>query len=381
LIAVLLIEVVNLVGMHRLGRFPVPVELPAVAVLLPARNEARNIEACVRSLLAQRYPSFRVMVVDDESSDGTGDLLARMAAEDPRLEVIAGSPPPPGWTGKNWACHRLATGAHEPFLLFVDADTRHHPLMLRDAMAATLGSGADLLSGAPRQVAHTWAERLTVPMVSWVMFALIPHPIVARSRWTALSAAIGQFMLFRRSAYEQVGGHAAVRDSVVEDLALGRAVKREGRSLDFCDLTARVECRMYQGRREVWEGFGRTIFAFFNYNLPLFAFAWLWLALVFIGPPLVLWLGLLGYGTSPDAVALPVVATGLGALVWVIPCLRLRLPGACSILYPVVSLLFVLIAARSALAHYLGRPVAWKGRAVPGAPAVQKSAGRGVDRG
>ena len=188
LLGVLLIEVVNLVGMRQLGSFPLSLQMPAVAVLLPARNEVRNIEGCVRSLLEQRYPRFRVMVLDDESSDGTGDLLARMAAEDPRLQVMAGTPLPPGWVGKTWACHQLAMAADEPFLLFVDADTRHHPLMLRDAVAAATGSGADLLTGAPRQVTHTWAERLTVPMLSWVMFALVPPSLPRLSR-TAGGAA------------------------------------------------------------------------------------------------------------------------------------------------------------------------------------------------
>ena len=364
LVALLLVEIINLRSLRSLGSFPLPTRFPSVAVLLPARNEAGGIEECVHSLLAQRYPHFRVIALDDESSDGTGHLLAHMAANERRLEIVAGVPLPHGWLGKNWACHQLAQAAGEEWLLFVDADTQHHPLMLLDTVAAALASGADLLTGVPRQEARTWAERLAVPMLPWALFALLPLPLVGSSRWPFLSAAIGQFMLFKRSAYQQVAGHAAVRGSVVEDLALGRTVKRAGLRLMFCDLGARVQCRMYHNWREVWDGFGKNLFPLFNYNLPAFAFAWLWLALVLAWPVLNLALGLVGLGS--EASGLSIAAVGLGELLWLLAALRLRLPRSICLLYPLTSLVFVMIAARSAFTYYAGRPPLWKGRALPG---------------
>ena len=363
LLVLLVIEVINLLSLRSLGSFPPPAKWPTVAVLLPARNEARNIEACVRSLLAQNYPHFRVIALDDASTDGTGALLAHLADNEAILQVMSGLPLPQSWVGKNWACHQLGREANDEWLLFVDADTVHHPLMLRDAIASGLASGADLVTGLPRQVVRTWAERLALPMLPWVLFALLPLPLVGRSHSPMWSAAVGQFMLFRRTAYEQIGGHAAVRDNVVEDMALGREVKRAGLRLLFCDLGTRVQCRMYHNRREVWDGFGKNIFPLFNYNLPAFAFAWLWLALVFVWPPLELALSVAEHGTQP--LVLSLLAVSLGVLLWLLPTLRLRLhPSAC-ILYPLTSLFFVLIAARSAFSYYAGKPPNWKGRALP----------------
>ena len=364
LLVLLVIEVVNLFSLRSLGSFPRPAQWPSVAVLLPARNEARNIEACVRSLLAQDYPNFQVIALDDASSDETGLLLARMADNEHLLRVVAGLPLPQGWVGKNWACNQLAREANEEWLLFVDADTIHHPLMLRDAIAAARASRADLVTGLPRQVVRTWVERLAVPMLSWVIFALLPVPLVGRSRSRLLSAAVGQFMLFKRTAYEQIGGHAAVRGKVVEDIALGRAVKSMGLRLLFCDLGTRVQCRMYHDWREVWDGFGKNIFPLFNYNLPAFAFAWLWLALVFTWPPLEVVLGLAGLGAQP--LALSVSAMGLGVLLWLLAALRLKLHPLVCIFYPLTSLFFVLVSIRSAFSYYAGKPPNWKGRPLPG---------------
>ena len=363
LLVLLVIEVINLLSLRSLGSFPHPAQWPAVAVLLPARNEARNVEACVRSLLAQDYPNFRVIALDDASSDGTAWLLARMGNNEQLLRVVNGLPLPQGWVGKNWACNQLAREADEEWLLFVDADTIHHPLMLRDAIAAALASRADLVTGLPRQVVRTWVERLAVPMLSWVIFALLPLPLVGRTRSPLLSAAVGQFMLFKRTAYEQIGGHAAVRGKVVEDIALGRAVKSVGLRLLFCDLGTRVQCRMYHNWREVWDGFGKNIFPLFNYNLPAFAFAWLWLALVFTLPPLEVLLGMAGLGVQP--LALSISAMGLGVLLWLLAALRLRLHPLVCIFYPLTSLFFVLVGIRSAFSYYAGKPPRWKGRPLP----------------
>jgi chlorobactene glucosyltransferase len=170
-------------------------------------------------------------------------------------------------------------------------------------------------------------------------------------------------MLFKRTAYEQIGGHAAVRGKVVEDIALGRAVKSMGLRRLFCDLGTRVQCRMYHNWREVWDGFGKNIFPLFNYNLPAFAFAWLWLALVYSWPPLEVLLGLAGLGTQP--LLLSVSAVGLGVLLWLLAALRLKLHPLVCIFYPLTSLFFVLVGIRSAFSYYAGKPPSWKGRPLP----------------
>ena len=205
-------------------------------MLVPARNEARRIEPCLRSLLAQDYPNYEVIVLDDHSEDDTArvvlDLgLARAPTSTRRL--IAGRPLPAGWTGKGWACHQLAAAARGEYLLFTDADTAHAPEALGACLGKAIDTGASLLSAWPRQETGTWSERAVIPLVYVLLLGALPHRMLRRlqrrpeyARWMSpgglatLGAANGQYLLFRRDAYEQIGGHAAVCDHLVEDVAL-----------------------------------------------------------------------------------------------------------------------------------------------------------------
>ena len=161
----LLIVLSNLHRLRRLGEDPPPGRWPRVSVLVPARNEEINIEACTRSLLAQQYADFQVLVLDDNSSDRTWPIVSQLAAEDRRLQVYRGEALPAGWLGKHWACHQLAQTANGELLLFTDADTRHHPLTLRQSVSALAAEDVDLLTALPREIVVSWAERLLVPLI------------------------------------------------------------------------------------------------------------------------------------------------------------------------------------------------------------------------
>ncbi|CAG0930428.1 chlorobactene glucosyltransferase [Thermoflexales bacterium] len=359
----LLISLVNLLTLKRLGQFSPPSRFPRVSLLLPARNEARNIEACTRSLLGQDYPDFEVIVLDDESTDGTGEILRRLAPEEARLRVIQGLPLPAGWLGKNWACHQLAQAATGDYLLFTDADTRHTSTMLRDAIAAALATQADLLSGLPRQEVKTWSEQLLVPLLAWSFMAFIPLALAERLPAAFLSISIGQFLLFRRSAYAAIKGHASVRHQIVEDFALTRHIKRAGLRWRFVDATPRIHCRMYQNFREVFAGLSKNLFVIFG-NLFFFAVAWIALLLAFLEPPLILLLALLGLTLPSQLVGLSILAIGQAILLWGITDLRFGFPRKQAVFYPITIGLSIVIGLRSLVAHYFKRGVTWKGRAV-----------------
>lgn len=361
LTVLLLIALSNLRAWRRLGEVPLPDRFPRLSVLVPARDEEANIGPCVRSLLAQEYPDFEVRVLDDASSDGTGRILSALAEEHDRLQVLVGRPLPSDWLGKHWACHQLAQAAEGELLLFTDADTRHHPHTFGDAVAALLAEEADLLTALPRYEVVSWAERLVVPVLAWSIFSFLPLGLARRLRLPALSATVGQFMLFRRRAYEQVGGHAAVREQVVDDLALGWRIKAYGLRWRLLDGGRHIRCRMYQGFCGVYEGFSKNLLAAFGYNVPLFVFVWLWLGIVFWEPLIVIILGVIGVSMPALSPVLAAAAIALSLLLWALSHRRFGFPLYLSFFYPFSMLLVNIIAGRSVWLTLRGQAT-WKGR-------------------
>ncbi|MGQ9477906.1 MAG: glycosyltransferase [Candidatus Bipolaricaulia bacterium] len=364
LLVLLAIASSNLRSLRRLEDYQRPTCLPAVSILVPARREEANIGPCLRSLLAQDYPEFEVLALydDDDPGDGTGVLLQALAREDPRLKVIPGRPLPPDWLGKHWACQQLAEAARGELLLFTDADTRHHPLALRDAVAALQAEEADLLSALPGEELGSWAERLIVPLIPWSILSFLPLGLAYRLPIPALSAANGQFMLFRRQAYRAIGGHGAVRGDVADDLALARRIKAQGLRWRLADGQGRVSCRMYRDFHQVFEGFSKNLFAAFGYRLIPFILVWLWLGIVFLQPPIVLGFTLVGRGPAAALyLGFAGGAVGCALLLWELVLWRFRLPLYLALLYPFTMALAITIAGSSLILTLAGRTT-WKGR-------------------
>jgi chlorobactene glucosyltransferase len=353
----LLIALGNLRSWRRLGTYALPCSCPLVSVLVPVREEAANIGPCVRSLLAQDYGDLEVLALDDESTDGTPEVLMALALEDPRLRVLHGAPLPAGWLGKHWACHQLAQAATGELLLFADADTRYTSQALSHAVAALQVEQADLVSVFPREEVGSWAERLVVPIMQWSLSSFLPLGLAYRLRWPQLAAASGQFMLFRREA----GGHAAVRQNAVDDVALTRVLRAKGLRWRLLDGYPYVRCRMYHSFREVYDGFTKNLFALFGYNVPLFLFIWLWLLMVFWEPWVILALATFGRVVSPQNVALAAGAVGLSLLLWGLNYWRFGFPMYLTLFYPLTILLTVVIGLRSMVFTLAGRAT-WKGR-------------------
>lgn len=363
LVMLLATALTNLRLLRRLDSYPRASRLPPVSILVPARREEGNIEPCLRSLLAQDYHSFEVLALyEDDPGDGTGSLVQALAGEDPRLRVLHGRPLPPDWLGKHWACQQLAEAATGELLLFTDADTRHHPLALRDAVAALQAEEADLLSALPRQELGSWAERLIVPLIPWSILSFLPLGLAYRLPIPALSAANGQFMLFRAEAYRAIGGHGAVRGDVADDLALARRIKAQGFRWRFADGQERVSCRMYRNFHQVFEGFSKNLFAAFGYRLIPFVLVWLWLGIVFLQPPIVLGFTLVGRGPAAALyLGFAGGAVGCALLLWELVLWRFRLPLYLALLYPFTMALALTIAGSSLILTLAGRTT-WKGR-------------------
>ncbi len=225
---------------------------PRVSIIIPARDEAARLPALLRALNTLDYPDYNVIVVDDESRDDTAALAAGAGAH-----VVRGTPLPPGWTGKSHACAQGVAVSNGALLLFTDADTVHEPASLRAAVAYLEREGLGALSLITGQRCETFFERLLLPTAYAMLFAGVSPRRVNRRRH-ASPLANGQYILCQRAAYEQAGGHAAVRGSIIEDAALARALSRAGIRYRLCRAESLVSVRMYGGLGELWAGFRKN---------------------------------------------------------------------------------------------------------------------------
>jgi chlorobactene glucosyltransferase len=351
---------------------PATESAPLISILVPARNEARNIGPCVRSLLSQDYRNFELLVLDDHSEDDTAGIARGLGVSEStgRHRLLKGRPLPTGWTGKGWACHQLAAEARGEFLFFTDADTEHAPGAVSALLAYAESHRADLLSAWPRLITRTWGESLVIPMILFLGLIMYPHWLVlflqerphlaARlpaSFRRALGAANGQSMFFRRAAYEKIGGHAALRDHLVEDVALGRAVASrmgEGMRLFNCEALEFSTCRMYRSFPEVWEGFTKNMRAAFEDSLTAFLGLGTLHVCAFFLPFLFLALG------SPRA-RLLIAQLAVILCIRVLLTLRFRTSWWSAICHPLSEALLMAIGLNS-WRRMATKGVTWKGR-------------------
>ncbi len=336
---------------------------PAVSILIPARDEEASIQGAVTAALASTGIDLEVVVLDDASTDGTAAIVRGISAGDPRVRLETAPPLPPGWNGKQHACAALAALAHHPILLFVDADVRLEPEGAARAAAFLAGSGADLASGVPRQETVTFLERLLIPLIHFVLLDFLPLARMRRSRHPAYGAGCGQLFLARRDAYEQAGGHAAIRASLHDGVALPRAFRQAGLATDLFDATDVASCRMYRGADEVWRGLAKNATEGLASPRTIVPATALLLAGQ-VMPPIFLVLAVCG--TVPPAVFVP-AAIG-SAAAW-LPRLaaahRFRQPLDGALLHPLAIVIFLALQWTAFGRLLLGRPAAWKGRSYP----------------
>jgi glycosyltransferase involved in cell wall biosynthesis len=349
---------------------PLPDPPPALSIVIPARNEAHNIEAAVRSALAARWPGrLEVVVVDDRSEDGTGEILARLAAEDPRLKVVAGADPPAGWLGKPHALHLAQRHATGDWLLFVDADVR----LALDGPARLIGrasaQGAQMASGLGRLTVESFWERVVQTRIGAIIAGGNPIAKVNDPEREEVLAN-GQCLLFTRAAYDAMGGHEAIKGSVLDDVDFAKKAKADKVPYRLYFAPDVFECRMYTGLGEIWNGWTKNLFPALKYSLVVTALVTLLLFATSLLPFVLLLknalLSLSGLPVDPVFVAME---AALCVLILVTDALGHRANGYRWDLFwtfPLGMAIVVLLFWNSAWRIRSGRGAVWKGRVVEG---------------
>jgi hypothetical protein len=341
---------------------PMP-PLPPVSILIPARDEERNIVATLEAVLANRGVEFEVVVLDDHSQDRTAALVRAIASRDSRVRLATAPLLPDGWCGKQHACHVLAQQAAHPWLIFLDADVRLSPDAIERLLFFMARRGdVALASGVPWQETGSWSERLLLPLIHFVLLGFLPMVGMRYSRRPAFSAGCGQLFIARAEAYRAVGGHGSIRDSLHDGVKLPRAFRRRGFKTELFDATDIARCRMYQSNRETWQGLGKN--ATEGLGAP-----------AIIGPMTILLLGgqvlpfvlLAGWLLAGVAVGLSAwtalgAALGLAYLPRWLGAIWFRQPWWSVWLHPLGILGLVALQWMALGRHIAGRSAVWKGR-------------------
>jgi chlorobactene glucosyltransferase len=273
-----------------------------ISILIPCRNEAAVVTQVLESALSQKFASFEIIVLDDHSEDTTFSLVERYTKLYPdKVFLHAGKERPKGWLGKTWACQQLGELATGDLLLFIDADTRLLPGMLRSVAAEFASQGSGMLTVWPDQLLQSWSEKLILPMVYHTLLAYLPHMYTKRDPYwlpkpfaavfrPLFAAACGQCIAFDALLYRQMGGHHIAQNDIVEDVVLARKVRQLGYPVRMYHGLEAIQCRMYTRHEEIFQGFRKNFFAGFGYHYPLFVSAAIMHLVMYILPyPLFVW--------------------------------------------------------------------------------------------
>ena len=322
----------------------------SVSILIPMRNEESNVRGILDSVLAMSgLTTTEVVVLNDNSEDQTTSLLHDFKD---RIRIIEGKPLPAGWLGKPFACHQLARGSKSEYLVFLDADVRPSPLAISSSITLMNKLGWDFISPYPAQQTPTFLMRLIQPLLQWSWFASVPLRLAERQKFSSMVIANGQFFIVRRSAYEAIGGHEAVKNQVLEDLSLARTLSTHGYKGGVADASQLIECTMYETNNELITGYTKSLWKAFGGKLGTFATVSLLLltqiiplTLIFAGHLIAIFLFL------------------STAMTHLLASLKTRSGYANVLLHPIAALLLITLICESYRRKSQGR-LEWRGRRV-----------------
>lgn len=338
-----------------------------LSVLIPARNEERNIKAMLDAALANRGCDFEVVVLDDHSTDATARIVREFAERDPRVRLEQAPALPAGWCGKQHACHVLGGLARNPLLVFIDADVRLAP----DALARMAGfmdarPRVALASGVPHQELGTFSERLLLPLIHFVLLGYLPMAFMRWTKMAGFSAGCGQLFIARAEAYRTTGGHANIRTTLHDGVKLPRLFRRAGFWTDLFDATDIATCRMYQTNGETWRGLGKNATEGLGAPGAIVPMSILLLG----GQVFPVMLACIVPLVAPQIIGMSLAALVLAYFPRLISVWRFRQPLGSALLHPVGVMALIWIQWVAWVRYWSGKPSEWKGRQYGAAPAI-----------
>jgi chlorobactene glucosyltransferase len=329
---------------------------PKVSVLVPARNEEKNIENCIKSITSFDYPDYEILILDDGSTDNTYNILEKYKSEHKNLKILKGEQKPQNWLGKNWACYQLAMAAEGDIFIFTDADNWHR----KDAISATVeymnAYNLDFLSAFPQQITKTLAEKISIPIVDLIIYSFLILWSTLFMKSSIFAAANGQWIAIIRSAYLKIGGHTVVKSSIIEDIELSREFKKNGFRTLTTAGTDIVFGRMYHNFSEILNGFSKNMYYILGGNLFILIGIVFLLLLIGVFPYVALF--------AADMMIFPIVSVSL-IIVWRgILSLRYKSNFFLNIIFSPVSILFLIYIAFNSYFRIKSGKVEWKGRRI-----------------
>lgn len=350
--------------------FTIPEEQPFVSVLIPARNEENNINSCIQSFLNQTYKNYEILILDDNSTDKTYEIVKNLEKQHPgKIKLYSGKPLPSDWRGKSFAMQQLLEHAKGEYYLFTDADTVHTKDSISMMMANILKHKADLVSGYIGQRIETFGEKITIPIIYLLTGLAIPIWMNQLSKLPIFSTAIGQFIGVKASSIKSIGGYEKIKNFTTEDIYLAREMKRAGFKTIFLDFNKAATCRMYESYEQSVRGISKNIFDFLGKNPIIMGF--LVFAIVFFlvlpTPLCVIQLFEMKFSNSNhiDSFTLSLIINiVLSCLSWLMVFATRKLPLYIAFIFPIIHLNLLYIVLVSWIRSEQGKGYVWKGRLV-----------------
>ena len=332
-----------------------------VSILIPARNEADVIESTIKSIINQSYQNYELIILDDNSSDTTESIIQKYAKSNPKIELINGLSLPEGWLGKNWACHQLSEKAEGEYILFIDADTNLDKFILEDSVIALQKEKIDLLSLVPGRDTKLIADHAMKKIISWFIVCWLPMKLAIKLNAPFLSATFGQFMLFKKSSFNDIGGFEAIKDNPVDDFQLGRNIKKNLFKWMLYDAAFRITTRTYNTNKDLISGYSKNIFPAVGYSISIFVVIFLILISFVLGSTIPIILFALGILQNQQLILLCISLLILLFISWGIVTIRFKYSIFTPFSFPLLISLILLLALRSFIDNVFYSST-WKGR-------------------